>query len=380
MKKYITIAIFMTILASINMGCHEDNNGSSTTMRTTAFEGAQGNCTNGGVKLEIVVDGVTDNAQTQYICNGTQGQAGQGGQSSTNTTMRTTRFDGSQGNCTNGGVKIEFLVDGIVDDTQTQYLCNGAQGQAGQGQSGMNTTMRTTAFDGAQGSCTNGGVKIEVLVDGVVDSSKTQYICNGAKGEQGDAGCSNGEKSCDGACVDVSTSITNCGACGHDCNTSKPLHAKTMTCAESQCTIVDCDDGYLANADRCVSCHELDGWAMCNSKCIQIDSDNNNCGDCGKKCDEGLSCVNSQCIGNTTCSGVATNTDSSLDHCGKCDNRCPNGKTCIDGQCVTGYGKAYCGTDILQIGDIDQCSGCGDKCSDGKICKNNACVDGAGPS
>ncbi len=39
--------------------------------------------------------------------------------------MKTTKFEDAQGDCINGGVKIEVLVDGTVDDTQTQYLCNG---------------------------------------------------------------------------------------------------------------------------------------------------------------------------------------------------------------------------------------------------------------
>ncbi len=136
MKKNITVALFIAVLAGMyHTGCEENKNDTSTTtMRTTLFEGAQGNCTNGGVKVEVLVDGTVDDAQTQYICNGAQGEQGQGG---TNTNMQTTAFDDAQGNCTNGGVKVEVLVDGTVDDSQTQYICNGAQGQGGQdGQDG----------------------------------------------------------------------------------------------------------------------------------------------------------------------------------------------------------------------------------------------------
>ena len=384
MRKHTVLSLSIIISCIlINTGCNEDKNESSqiTTMRTTAFDGVQGNCTSGGVKIEVLIDGVVDDTQTQYLCNGANGQNGQngqGGQAGTNTTMRTTPFTDAQGGCTNGGIKFEVLVDGV---TQTQYICNGTQG--GQGQSGTNTTMRTTSFDGAQGSCTNGGVKIEVLVNGVVDDTQTQYICNGQKGEQGEqgeAGCPSGEKSCGGVCTDITTNIANCGACGHNCNTSKPTNAKTMGCVESQCTIIDCADGYIPQDGQCVSCSSVAGWAKCGGKCVETDSDNDNCGTCGNKCTNGLTCASGNCVGNTTCSDIAVNTDSSLDHCGKCNNRCDDGKTCIDGKCVTGYGQAYCGGDKVQIGNVDRCGGCNDKCADGKICKDNKCVDGAGPT
>ena len=100
MKKHITAAIVIAVLADVwNTGCNEDKNNdtsTTTTMRTTSFEGALGSCTNGGVKIEVLVDGVVDDAQTQYLCNGAQGGQGQGGQSGTNSTMRTTKFEGAE--------------------------------------------------------------------------------------------------------------------------------------------------------------------------------------------------------------------------------------------------------------------------------------------
>ena len=130
MKKHITIAIFMAAMAVLYTGCNEDNNNntSATTMRTSQFAGSQSNCTNGGVKVEVLVDGTVDETQTQYLCNGANGQNGQngqGGQSGSNTTLRTTPFTDAQGGCANGGIKFEVLVDGVVDNTQTQYICNG---------------------------------------------------------------------------------------------------------------------------------------------------------------------------------------------------------------------------------------------------------------
>ncbi len=359
----------LTLLGTLyNTGCSEDNNKPTTTINSTMFDGSQGNCTNGGVKIEVLVNGNVDEAQTQYICNGTNGQSGQSGQSGTNITMKSSKFDNAQGSCAHGGVKIEVLVNGNVDEAQTQYICNGTNGQ-----SGTSTTMKTTKFDDAQGDCTHGGVKIEVFVNGDVDEAQTQYICNGAQGE---IQCPSGWSNCDGSCIDTNTDITNCGACARDCNQTKPQHASTMSCLASQCTVTSCEDGYVLNEGQCVSCTELPGWTKCNDQCTQIDSDNNNCGKCNNACGSKRACYNGKCLGEEYYGNTAT----SPDHCGEVGNRCPDGQACVQGQCKLGYGKAYCGVAIVQLGDIERCGGCDDKCDNGKICQNNQCVDGIGPT
>ena len=248
-KTYsITVALCIAVLASVlNTGCNDDKS-NITTVRTTTFDGVQDKCTNGGVKIEVLVDGSVDDAQTQYICNGAQGQAG------TNTSVQTSTFDGKQGNCTNGGIKVEPLIDGVVQTAQTQYICNGADGQIGNnghngenGQNGHNSLVISStevgdicangglridsgldtndnntldadeilitrhicngtngqdASNGTNGTnaniqtttenpgehCENGGVKIEVLVDDVVQTGLTKYICNGENGTDGKDG------------------------------------------------------------------------------------------------------------------------------------------------------------------------------------------------
>ena len=132
MKKHTihTLSIITLSCILFHTGCNEDKKDTSTTtMRTTQFDGAQGNCTNGGVKIEVLVDGAVDDAQTQYICNGANGQNGQNGQdgtNGTNTNIQTTSFNGTQGGCDNGGVKVEVLLDDVVQETR--YICNGDNG------------------------------------------------------------------------------------------------------------------------------------------------------------------------------------------------------------------------------------------------------------
>ena len=69
--------------------------------------------------------------------------------------------------------------------------CGGSDGKDGadgiNGTNGVNGTNSTiqTSVEAVGKNCSNGGIKIEVLQDGVVQESQTQYICNAAQGEQG---------------------------------------------------------------------------------------------------------------------------------------------------------------------------------------------------
>ena len=163
MKRSIMLVFLVLSLLSMGLlGCGEST-GTNTTVRSTKFEDAQGGCSNGGIKLEFLVDGSVDSSQTQYLCNGMKGENGK------TASIQTTPFNGKQGTCDNGGVKVEVLMDGTVLDEQTQYLCNG--------ENGTNASIQTTPFEGKQGSCTNGGIKVEVFTDGV-QNGQTQYICN----------------------------------------------------------------------------------------------------------------------------------------------------------------------------------------------------------
>ena len=184
MKKYIKIATFIAAIAVLYTSCNEDKNESSpiTTMQTTSFEGVQSTCMNGGVKIEVLVDGTVDDAQTQYICNGAQGTQGQSG---TNTSVQTSTFEGEQGNCTNGGIKVETLIDGTIQKAQTQYICNGADGSNGEnGLIGHNALVKTS--DDVDTNCTDGGIRVDAGLDvndnGELDTDEilnTRYICNG---------------------------------------------------------------------------------------------------------------------------------------------------------------------------------------------------------
>ena len=82
-------------------------------------------------------------------------------------------------------------------------------------------------------------------------------------------------------------------------------------------------------ADHCLKdeerCYILEGrnYTCCNNKCVDMTTDNNNCGACKKKCLRTQTCCRGECV------------YTSLDkrHCGKCNNRCEKGEYCVYGIC-----------------------------------------------
>ena len=66
---------------------------------------------------------------------------------------------------------------------------NGTNGVDGaNGVNGTNASIQTTALDVGDENCPSGGVRIDVLSNGIVQTDQTQYICNGSKGDSGEAG------------------------------------------------------------------------------------------------------------------------------------------------------------------------------------------------
>ena len=98
-----------------------------------------------------------------------------------------------------------------------------------------------------------------------------------------DLGCRD-DGVCYGACVDLTSDMYNCGACGHDCYV--PERNAVGVCNYGSC-VMNCNDG---RAD----CNN--SWSDgCETN---IDSDPKNCGGCGRVCDAvaGQACVAGQCV------------------------------------------------------------------------------------
>ncbi len=156
--------------------------------------------------------------------------------------------------------------------------------------------------------------------------------------------CSNeGEMLCkvdgENKCIDVTSDANNCGSCNRKCEESEPLHAETRGCDKSEC-VYACEDGY----QNC--------GTDSKPNCVDLTSDNKNCGSCGKTCEANEYCQNSTCNKNT-CTGEY--------ECGK------------SGQCLT-HDPTGCGREC-KVCDVDLNS-YESTCDDVGVCHVVKCQNG----
>lgn len=170
--------------------------------------------------------------------------------------------------------------------------------------------------------------------------------------------CADGALCCDGACIDGSTDLENCGACDNVCP-SGPRGTPTCdgTCGLScELGFGDCNDDAL---DGCEA---------------ELATDEAHCGACGAACStnnavptcEGSTCELTCADGFDDCDGdVSNGCEAALDSatsCGACDRSCGGG-TCTDGRCgafvlatlpIAGLiGIAIDGGDLYVLGNAD---------------------------
>ncbi|GAB2231599.1 hypothetical protein Droror1_Dr00010608 [Drosera rotundifolia] len=65
------------------------------------------------------------------------------------------------------------------------------------------------------------------------------------------------------------------------------------------------------------------GPDCCKKKCVNVETDNHNCGECGLKCKHHEIC----------CKGKCVDTRNDKKNCGRCANKCKKGRTCDYGMC-----------------------------------------------
>jgi len=98
--------------------------------------------------------------------------------------------------------------------------------------------------------------------------------------------------------------------------------------------------------------------------CVDLSSDNNNCGSCGRICSGGTTCQGGSCAcpsGQTDCGGTCVDTKTDPANCGGCGISCEPGTTCQNGLCSGVYcvdftrsttycdaGERCCGSGVSQ--------------------------------
>ena len=95
-----------------------------------------------------------------------------------------------------------------------------------------------------------------------------------------DVGCAGGMTTCNSACVDLQTDPSNCGICSGRC------------CPGNDCAAGTCEPGCSPGLTACPG-----SLSSCmGGVCVNIATDNSNCGMCGYACPTGRVCARGMCV------------------------------------------------------------------------------------
>jgi hypothetical protein len=173
---------------------------------------------------------------------------------------------------------------------------------------------------------------------------------------EGCASSGESETLCSDGCVDLSSSSTDCGTCGHSCGAGY--------CSAGSC--------YGTSGD-CTS-----PFTSCGSVCVNLNTSASNCGDCGFACPSTDSCVNGICTVGSSCGSLATcsdgcqNLQTSSTDCGECGNSCDGG-TCSGGVCQTSTNCSSCES----TAESGTCASYYSTCAEDANCANyTSCMSG----
>jgi hypothetical protein len=197
---------------------------------------------------------------------------------------------------------------------------------------------------------------------------------------------------CGSTCVDLSSDLRNCGACGIACATGASCSVRCQPyCVNSS----ECPAGWICDGEACrdpgcdghpqgapcifgVSPYDGPAGYCCGGTCVDDWQDPNNCGACGNACSSGI-CYQANCLDTRPSSN--------------CSVSCGPGTLCVAGQCRDGScspdfnasGLAcaaedgtvgvccYGGGCAHLIDDPQNCGACGAHCPAGQTCANGTC-------
>jgi len=257
-------------------------------------------------------------------------------------------------------------------------------------------------------------------VDGSMEEASSDAaagaMCPSDKCKVPFATCSTSKYLCD---IDLANDVNNCGSCGNKCPTetwrNDELHAKWI-CVDGGCQMTcstplyaDCngriEDGCetpLGSLQHCGACGvQCTGDAICfdgscqgckagevrcNGQCVDLASNDVNCGACGKICttlagapappkNMFYGCQNSEC-GHLKCrspwvdcnedidDGCEVRLDNDTQNCGACGTKCAPGEICVNGTCQCNPGPLGCDCLIDFESDLKNCGACGLRCLD----------------
>ncbi len=430
--NYLIALSILTLSGTLlNAGCSEDSNNTSTTIQTS-FDGSEGKCTSGGVKIEYLVDGVVDNAQTQYICNGTHGQDEQGGQSGTSTSDQggTDTGKDDQGGGDQGGTDTGKDDQGGSSEeckatfTYVNQWTNVASGGTADWNVYLVGSMNNWEPLDSNLKMTSNSMGTHTITIEVKKGETYEYKFyvegwdpdnwksieedgeSNSKAEITECGMKfgNGQDKiyCHNVLVDPLIDSAHCSICDNTC-------AEGLTCLSGSCqkykldstSVIKCDGKDVHPYDdpnNCGKCGTVcdsgkqckggvcvfnkSATLVCNGNTIQPYYDSANCGECGHKCETGKYCTDNACVAeiasdtSTYCNGKLVYPYEDSANCGGCDNKCATGEYCEAAVCINAISKTnYCnGKLVYPYNDSSNCGGCNVSCSSSQICLKGTCT------
>jgi hypothetical protein len=122
------------------------------------------------------------------------------------------------------------------------------------------------------------------------------------------------------------------------------------------------------------------GEKRCDGVCIDVQEDNDNCGDCDAPCDATHVCVAGTCeldcrATETLCDGACVDTNVDPDYCGNCITECADGEACNMGSCSLDCGGlTNCdGACVDLTNNAGFCGDCAVACQNNTLCVDSAC-------
>ncbi|MFO0651193.1 MAG: MXAN_6577-like cysteine-rich protein [Polyangiales bacterium] len=164
-------------------------------------------------------------------------------------------------------------------------------------------------------------------------------------------------------------------ACGSVCRDLQTDNSNCGACGRT------CPSGNVCVSGSCsLTC--ASGFANCSGVCRDLQTDNNNCGACARACSSGQVCLSGTCTiscpaGQSACGSSCFDLTSDRNHCGTCTTVCPSGQVCASSTCVTSCtaGLTACGTSCVDLtSDRTHCGTCTTVCPTGQSCVSGACT------
>jgi hypothetical protein len=216
--------------------------------------------------------------------------------------------------------------------------------------------------------------KVKACLAGCADDSRCAGLGMGAN-----------LRCCSGACVDVTSDPSNCGACGAPCSSSNAIDS----CVSGSCVTSGCRAGFGdCNHDPGDGCE------------VNLGHDPANCGACGTTCHAdhastgcSLGCYLHACdfgwddCNQTAADGCEMNVLSDPKNCGGCGQSCPavpnatagcDQANCRLDSCNVGFadcnGQVADGCEVPTSTDTNNCGSCGKVCPPMQVCVNGGCT------